>query len=120
MLGGMKAGILAAIVMVLAALTSDAVAQPASGGGSPVVVELFTSQGCFQCPRANRLVGAMARRPNVLALTFPVSIWDYLGWRDTLARPEFSTRQRAYSQRLHVRGRATPQLVFNGASQLSG
>ena len=64
-----------------------------------MVVELYTSQGCSQCPRANRLLGTFARETGVLALTFPVGIWDYLGWRDTFARPEFSERQRAYSRR---------------------
>jgi len=121
MLGAMKAGLFAAILVGLAALTGDGFAQTAGGGGgSPVVVELFTSQGCFQCPRANRLLGVMARRSDVLALTFPVSIWDYLGWRDTLAQPEFSLRQRAYAQSLRVRGRVTPQLIFNGSAQISG
>ena len=61
----------------------------------------------------------MSHRPNVLALTFPVGIWDYLGWRDTLARPEYAARQLAFSERLHVRGRFTPQLIFNGVSQIS-
>jgi hypothetical protein len=120
MLAGMKAGFLAAIIVGLMALTGDAFAQSAGNGGSLVVVELYTSQGCFQCPRANRLLGMMARRPNVLALTFPVSIWDYLGWRDTLAQPEFSQRQRAYAQTLRVRGRVTPQLIFNGAGAATG
>jgi hypothetical protein len=55
----------------------------------------------------------------VLALTFPVGIWDYLGWHDTFAQPEFGDRQRAYSQTMRVRGRFTPQLVINGARQIS-
>jgi len=115
----MKAGIIAAVMLGLAALVSDASAQAGGGSGPPVVVELYTSQGCQQCPRANRLLGMMSHRPNVLALTFPVGIWDYLGWRDTLARPEYAARQLAFSERLRVRGRFTPQLVFNGANQVS-
>jgi hypothetical protein len=115
----MKAGIIAAVLLGLAALVSDASAQAGGGSGPPVVVELYTSQGCQQCPRANRLLGMMASRPNVLALTFSVGIWDYLGWRDTLARPEYARRQMAFSERLHVRGRFTPQLIFNGESQVS-
>jgi hypothetical protein len=83
------------------------------------VVELYTSQGCNQCPRANRLLGMFSREEGVLALTFPVPIWDYLGWRDTFAEREFSDRHLAYSRSLRVRGRFTPQLVFNGASQAS-
>jgi hypothetical protein len=119
MVGPMKAGFFAAILFGLAALVGDACAQTGGGSGPPVVVELYTSQGCQQCPRANRLLGMMSHRPNVLALTFPVGIWDYLGWRDTLARPEYAARQAAFSERLHVRGRFTPQLVFNGVSQVS-
>lgn len=108
----------AALLFALTAATPNALAQP-SGAPAAVVVELYTSQGCFQCPRANRLLGAFSRERGVLALTFPVGIWDYLGWRDTFARPEFSERQRAYSRTLRVRGRYTPQLVVNGQTQTS-
>lgn len=118
MLGGMIARILAAALIGLAALAAPARAQT-TGERAEVVVELYTSQGCTQCPRANRLLGWYAREPRVLALTFPVNIWDYLGWRDTFALPEFGERQRAYSRTLRVRGRFTPQLVMNGASQIS-
>jgi hypothetical protein len=102
-------------------LTASADAQqPSPGGEHPqAVVELYTSQGCTQCPRANRLLGMFTHEPGVLALTFPVGIWDYLGWHDTLAQPSFSDRQRAYTDALHVRGRFTPQLVFNGDRQAS-
>lgn len=82
------------------------------------VVELYTSQGCTQCPRANRLVGMISGEDRILALTFPVSIWDYLGWQDTYAVPEFTARQRAFSHTLHSR-RYTPQLIINGAQQMS-
>ncbi len=83
------------------------------------VVELFTSQGCTQCPRANRLLGMFSREEGVLALTFPVGIWDYLDWQDTFAKPEFTDRQRAFASRMRGRGRFTPQLIINGASQAS-
>lgn len=117
MLAAMIARFLAVIVIGLAATAEPARAQ--SGRRAETVVELYTSQGCVQCPRANRLLGMFAREDGVLALTFPVGIWDYLGWRDTLARPEYAERQRAYSQSLRVRGRFTPQLIFNGARQIS-
>jgi len=52
------------------------------------VIELFTSQGCSSCPPADRLLADLAQRPGIIALSFPVTYWDYLGWRDTLARPE--------------------------------
>jgi glutaredoxin len=89
------------------------------GRRAATVVELYTSQGCSQCPRANRLLGMFSREDDVLALTFPVGIWDYLGWHDTFAQPEFAERQRAYSHTLRVRGRFTPQLVVNGARTIS-
>lgn len=118
MLASMIARFLAVVLIGLAATASDARAQT-SGRRAQMVVELYTSQGCTQCPRANRLLGMFSREEGVLALTFPVGIWDYLGWRDTFARPEFSQRQRAYSHTLRVRGRFTPQLVMDGASQIS-
>ncbi len=113
----MTGRIIAAALLALALLAPVANAQ--TSRQAEVVVELYTAQGCDQCPRANRLLGMLAREENTLALTFPVDIWDYLGWEDTLADPAFTNRQRAYSRALRVRGRFTPQLVLNGASQLS-
>jgi hypothetical protein len=118
MLSGMIARFLAAVLIGLAATTLGAHAQT-QGERATAVVELFTAQGCTQCPRANRLLGGFSREDGVLALTFPVGIWDYLGWPDTFAQPQFSDRQRDYSNALRVRGRFTPQLVFNGARQIS-
>jgi hypothetical protein len=83
----------------------------------PVVVELFTSQGCRACTRANALVADLADRRDVLAITFPVDYWDYLGWKDTFARPEFSARQRAYMTAAGLRDVYTPQVVVDGAPQ---
>ncbi len=118
MLGAMVARLIIAFLIALSTGVPLAHAQT-EGERARVVVELYTSQGCTQCPRANRLLGAFAREDGVLALTFPVGIWDYLGWRDTFARPEFAERQRVYSSTLRVRGRFTPQLVINGAHQMS-
>jgi hypothetical protein len=78
------------------------------------VIELFTSQGCSSCPPADQLLQQLSKRPDVLALSLPVTYWDYLGWRDTLARPEYTQRQRSYAS---VRGDGevyTPQAVVNG------
>lgn len=122
MLAAMFGRILAVALLGLAAASTPAPAEAqaeAQGRRASVVVELYTSQGCIQCPRANRLLGAFAREEGVLALTFPVGIWDYLGWNDTFARPEFSERQRQYARSLRARGRFTPQLVLNGTRQLS-
>jgi hypothetical protein len=84
------------------------------------VLELFTSQGCSSCPPADRLVGQLANDPSLIALSVPIDYWDYLGWRDTLANPAHSARQRAYA-----RGRGdgqvyTPQIVVNGAADALG
>lgn len=98
-------------------LSSPAFAQR-QGERADIVVELFTSQGCTQCPRANRLLGILSAEDGALGLTFPVDIWDYLGWADTLARADFTRRHRAYTSSLRGR-RFTPQLVVNGASQVS-
>lgn len=108
---------LAVVVIALAALNAPALAQ--TERSTPTVVELYTSQGCWQCPRANRLLGQFSRDPNVLALTFAVDYWDYLGWPDTFAQPRFTDRQRAFNRALGRRGLLTPQLVFDGARQSS-
>lgn len=84
---------------------------------APVIVELYTSQGCSSCLEANGLVETLAGRDEIIPLTFTVDYWDYLGWRDTFAKPEFSERQRRYAARLAPRGVFTPQVVVNGAVQ---
>lgn len=102
------------IVLALAALSSPAAARP------PVIVELFTAQGCSSCIKANADVGELAEREGVLPLTFSVDYWDYLGWTDTFARPEFTERQTAYAKRLGPRAVYTPQVVVDGRAQVSG
>ncbi len=87
---------------------------------SPVVVELFTAQGCASCKQANRLIARLADRPGVIALTWSVDYWDYLGWKDTFAPPPFTARQKAYAKRLGPRDVYTPQVVVGGAAQVSG
>src|SRR5689334_2395788 len=103
----------AALIVILAA-ASGAAADPRA------VVELFTSQGCSSCPPADRLMAEWARDPDIVALSLPVDYWDYLGWRDTLARHDFTLRQQSYS---HLRGDRdvfTPQVVVNGTTQVIG
>jgi hypothetical protein len=84
------------------------------------VVELFTSQGCSSCPPADRLLNQLARRENVIALSFPVSYWDYLGWKDTLASPENNQRQRDYAEKQGHGKVYTPQIIINGLEQCVG
>ncbi len=80
------------------------------------VVELFTSQGCSSCPPANEFVGKLSEDKNVLALTYGVTYWDYLGWRDTFADPEFTKRQRDYGEAFGIGNVYTPQIVLNGSA----
>src|SRR5438128_756741 len=84
------------------------------------VVELFTSQGCSSCPAADKLLGELARDPDVIALSLPIDYWDYLGWKDTLADSRFTARQKAYSHARGDRDVYTPQLIVNGAAQVIG
>ncbi|AWN44068.1 DUF1223 domain-containing protein [Methylobacterium durans] len=93
---------------------------PASAEPLRAVLELYTSQGCAVCPPADHLLGDLARRPGILALTFPVTYWDYLGWKDTFGHSLFTERQRAYAT-AHGEVRIyTPELVINGGAALAG
>jgi hypothetical protein len=84
------------------------------------VVELFTSQGCSSCPPADKIIGELAKDPNVVALSMPIDYWDYLGWKDTLADSRFSARQKAYSHMRGDRDVYTPQVVVNGSAHVIG
>lgn len=89
-------------------------------GGHPVVVELFTSQGCSSCPPADALLGELAQRREVVALAFHVDYWDHIGWKDPFGDPLHTARQRAYASRLRLRTIYTPQMVVDGVIQLVG
>jgi len=104
----------ALILLVLLAAPAVAAAKP------PVIVELYTAQGCVSCSEANAFVGKLAERPGVLPLTFAVDYWDYLGWPDTFAKPEFARRQKAYVARMSVSEPYTPQVVVDGHAQAPG
>ena len=84
------------------------------------VVELFTSQGCASCPPADALVSELARRDDVLALSFHVDYWNYIGWRDPFSKRQWSVRQRAYGDTLKRRYVYTPQIVVDGAAESVG
>jgi hypothetical protein len=92
----------------------------ASAGETRALVELFTSQGCSSCPPADKLLGELAADPSVVALSLPIDYWDYLGWKDTLASPGHSARQRAYARVRGDRQVYTPQIVVNGAVHVLG
>lgn len=92
----------------------------APGAKPKTVLELFTSQGCSACPPADELLGKFADRDDVVALTLPVDYWDYLGWKDTLASPEHTARQRAYAKARGDNQVYTPQVVVNGLTHVVG
>jgi hypothetical protein len=92
----------------------------AAAAAPRALLELFTSQGCSSCPPADRLLGELAADPSVVALTLPIDMWDYLGWKDTLALPGHSLRQRAYARQRGDRQVYTPQMVVNGTTHVVG
>jgi hypothetical protein len=88
--------------------------------GSRAFVELFTSQGCSSCPPADALLAELQHDPDVISLSLPVDYWDYIGWKDTLASPEFSKRQKAYAAARGDNHVYTPQVVVNGLVHVVG
>ena len=119
--------IIPAAALLAASIAAGTSAQPTGSRArageappEPVVIELFTAQGCAGCPEANTRVEALADQPGVIALTYAVDYWDYLGWEDTFARPEFAQRQRAYRRPLKLRAVGTPQVVIDGRRQVPG
>ncbi|KSV75894.1 hypothetical protein N185_15730 [Sinorhizobium sp. GW3] len=96
-------------------------ATPAlSATATPIVVELFTSQGCSSCPPANANLITVSGRQDVLALSFSVTYWDYLGWKDVYGKKEFTERQRAYVTPLRQASVYTPQMVIDGRIAVIG
>lgn len=86
----------------------------------PTVVELFTSQGCSSCPPADAYLGELSARDGIIALSFHVDYWNYIGWRDPFASADATARQRAYGRTLHDRYSYTPQMVINGMASEVG
>ncbi|WP_238995690.1 DUF1223 domain-containing protein [Sphingomonas solaris] len=107
----------APVALLLAACASTASAADAD---HPVVVELFQSQGCSSCPPANASLNAIAGRADVLALSFAVTYWDQLGWKDGFAQPAFTARQWDYARAGRRPNVATPQMIVNGRGVLVG
>lgn len=115
---------LAGTLLALAALlAAPALAQPrpaADPGWRPVVLELYTAQGCASCPPADRMLAEMAQREDVIALALHVDYWDYIGWADVFADPAHSERQKRYARRQGLSTIYTPQVVINGAEFMEG
>ena len=85
-----------------------------------IVLELYTSQGCSSCPPADEILAALAADPRVIALALHVDYWDYLGWKDKFADPQFTARQKAYAKAAGDRMIYTPQLIVNGLDRIVG
>ncbi|MEL6618865.1 MAG: DUF1223 domain-containing protein [Pseudomonadota bacterium] len=96
-----------------------ALASPVAAD-SPVVVELFTSQGCSSCPPADALLHELADRDDVIALALHVDYWDYIGWKDEFADPAHAKRQRGYALAGNRRSIYTPQMIVNGETDIVG
>jgi len=112
---------LSAAGFVLAGSTAPAAISKAQAATErPVLIELFTSQGCNSCPPADALLGELAQRPGVLALAFHVDYWNGLGWSDPFSSTLATARQNDYAQRLGKRSIYTPQLVVDGAQDAVG
>jgi hypothetical protein len=100
-------------VLAIALLSSSLQARP-------VVVELFTSQGCSSCPPADKVLTRLSQQKDVIALTWPVTIWDRLGWKDTFARASNTQRQYAYNTAFGENGVYTPQAIIDGQTHTIG
>jgi hypothetical protein len=116
--------LVAAMLAIAAASFSAASAEPAArdlaASPPPVVVELFTSQGCDSCPPADVVLGELTARPDVLALSFHVTYWDRLGWPDTFGLEASTARQREYAGLLARERLYTPQMVIGGRIDVVG
>jgi hypothetical protein len=122
----MRVRLLTLMVPLLAAAFAPAVSAGQSRDAAvpravrPVVVELFTSQGCSDCPAADALLTELAKRRDVIALSLPITYWDMLGWKDTFATEGNTQRQKAYARAMNRSGIYTPQMIVDGTLDVVG
>ena len=110
-----------ATAVVASSMLASTMLPPATASAETRgVVELFTSQGCSSCPPADKLAGELAHDPSLIVMSLAIDYWDYLGWKDTLALPGHTNRQRAYSRVRGDREVYTPQAVVNGVVHTLG
>jgi hypothetical protein len=118
---GVESGMLRRRLVSAAYVAVILIASHSASRAAPKgVLELFTSQGCSSCPPADKLLGEFSDDPSIIALSLPIDIWDYLGWKDTLALAGHSARQRAYAELRGDRQVYTPQIVVNGVVHVLG
>ncbi|WP_443749618.1 DUF1223 domain-containing protein [Asticcacaulis solisilvae] len=111
--------------MIKRTILTLAAFSPMAACSAPVpnhqqVIELYQSQGCSSCPPANAVLNGLADRKDLLTLSFSVTYWDYLGWKDRFATPAFTQRQYDYAAGAHRQGVQTPQMIINGRGFING
>jgi hypothetical protein len=111
---------LVALALFASGLGSAAAADEPAASARPVVVELFTSQGCNSCPPADAFLGELAQQSGLIALAFHIDYWNYIGWKDPFSSPEATQRQRDYAQALGLGSIYTPQMVIDGGVDAVG
>ncbi|NQV57150.1 MAG: DUF1223 domain-containing protein [Rhodospirillales bacterium] len=111
---------LAALITGVWLALSISVSPAFAAERSPTVVELYTSQGCSSCPPSDAMLARLSKRGDILALSFHVDYWDYIGWKDPFARPENTQRQHAYKRMFNRSYVYTPQMVIHGLVEMTG
>lgn len=109
-----------AALVCVAVVAAQTVARAEPKALPKATIELFTSQGCSSCPPADKLIGELARDPSLVTMSLAVGLWDYLGWKDTLALKGHDKRQQAYARTRGDREVYTPQVVVNGVMHVAG